>query len=106
MRNCVFGEYFKGWAYWTKLGEGSLEVFADHLGLQYPQDRDQILAAIRLSRLPANVREEFRKRCVGGETPIRLWHIARLYSAYNSEYAEYPEGYGPMFTKRWEEITE
>jgi hypothetical protein len=66
----------------------------------YVQDR------VSLARLPLFVQDEYRKLWEVGKdsTPVRIAQIKTLYTAYNAEFATYPDGDGPEFSAKWSEV--
>ena len=69
-------------------------------------NRPYVQVRVNLARLPGFVQDEFQKLCVAGKdaTPVRWSDVKDLYTAFNAEFATYPEGDGPQLRTAWEKI--
>ena len=69
-------------------------------------NRPYVQVRVNLARLPGMVQDEFKKLCLSGKdsTPVRWSDVKDLYTAFNAEFATYPEGNGPQFRTAWEKI--
>jgi hypothetical protein len=66
-------------------------------------NRSKVQPRVNLANLPAFVVAEYQKLCEFGKdaTPFRLSMHSKLYSAYNKEFAKFPNGDGPEFSELW-----
>lgn len=69
-------------------------------------NRPYVQVRVNLARLPGFIQDEFQKLCIGGKdaTPVRWSDVKDLYTAFNAEFATYPEGDGPQLRTAWEKI--
>ncbi len=66
-------------------------------------NRPYVQPRVNLVRLPGFVQDEYRKRVLDPDsTNFRMQQVPKLYSVYNDEYVEYPNGDGPLFTALWQ----
>ncbi len=95
----------------AKVGIDTQERIAEKLGIFYTKgkkkgqpNRSFVQPRLNLARLPSKVEEAMRQYTLDRDnTAIRWSHVAGLYKAYNSEFVEYPNGDGPLFTAAWSE---
>lgn len=69
-------------------------------------NRTYVQPRVSLARLPSFVQAEFEKLCRQGadSTPVRWTNVKSLYTIYNREYADFPNGDGPKFSDAWNKI--
>jgi len=93
----------------AQVGIDTQERIAEKLGIFYTKgkkkgqpNRSYVQPRLNLARLPGKVEDEMRQYAIDKDnTAIRWSHLAKLYQAYNTEYVEYPNGDGPLFTAEW-----
>ncbi len=69
-------------------------------------NRPYVQVRVNLARLPGFIQDEFKKLCTAGKdaTTVRWSDVKDLYTAFNAEFAVYPEGDGPQLRTAWEKI--
>lgn len=69
-------------------------------------NRPYVQVRVNLARLPGFIQDEFQKLCTAGKdaSPVRWSDVKDLYTAFNAEFATYPEGDGPQLRTAWEKI--
>ncbi|MEE9548684.1 MAG: hypothetical protein V3V68_04950 [Nitrosomonadaceae bacterium] len=93
----------------AKVGVDTQERIAEKLGIFYTKgkkkgqpNRSYVQPRLNLARLPDKVEKAIRQYTIDRDnTAIRWSHLASLYKAYNTEFVEYPDGNGPLFTAEW-----
>lgn len=93
----------------TQSGMDTQEAIAEKLGLFHTKGksigkprRSYVQPRANLARLPLFVETVMRQYTLDRDsTPLRWSMIHDLFKVHSSEFVEYPEGNGPLFTQAW-----
>ena len=82
-------------------GDSEFDV-QEKLGLP---DRRCAAMLVRLAQMPQFIQNEYELLIEQPERTFVTWNqLPRLYTAYSTEYVEYPQGNGPGLMRVWHEV--